>query len=48
VTAAGEERFLAYGITDRGRYIKVSFTERSNERIRPITAFDMARKEIKR
>jgi len=42
----GEERFVARGITARSRYLNIPYTER-NERIRPITAFDMTRREIK-
>jgi uncharacterized DUF497 family protein len=41
-----EDRFLIQGITARGRYLTVAFTERKG-RIRPITAWDMTRKDLK-
>jgi uncharacterized protein len=39
-----EERKLAYGITDAGRFLFVAFTVRNNK-IRVISARDMSRKE---
>jgi len=43
----GEERFLAHGTTKRGRYLTVVLTER-NGRTRPITTWDMTRKDRER
>jgi uncharacterized DUF497 family protein len=45
-THASEERYRAYGFTARGRYLTIAYTER-NEKVRPITAWDMTRKEKK-
>jgi len=42
----GEERFVAYGITAKGRLLTIAFTERRNL-IRPITGWDMTRQERK-
>lgn len=42
--ANDENRFLIHGTTARGRYLTVAFTERK-DRIRPITAWDMTRKD---
>jgi len=42
--ANDEDRFLIHGTTARGRYLPVAFTERK-DRIRPITAWDMTRKD---
>ena len=42
--AKGERRFLAYGMTARGRLLTVSYTERK-EQVRPITGWDMTRPE---
>ncbi len=43
---SGEDRFLAYGITAKGRLLTISFAERRNL-IRPITGWDMTRQERK-
>jgi len=40
----GEERFRAQGITNWGRYLTVAYADR-NEKVRPITAWDMTRKD---
>jgi predicted DNA binding CopG/RHH family protein/uncharacterized DUF497 family protein len=40
-SADDEIRFLAYGITAKGRFLTVSFTERHGK-VRPITAWDRA------
>jgi uncharacterized DUF497 family protein len=45
-TQDGENRFRAHGTTARGRYLTVAYVERC-ERIRPITAYDMTRKDKK-
>jgi uncharacterized DUF497 family protein len=45
-TKNGEERFLAFGVTARGRYLTIGYIER-DELIRAITAWDMTRKERK-
>jgi len=42
----GEERFVAYGLTVKGRLLTICFTERRNL-IRPITGWDMTRQERK-
>jgi len=36
-----EERYLIFGMTKRGRYLVVSYTERDNNRIRLISAREM-------
>ncbi len=43
----GEERFWAHGITAGGHYLTVAYMER-NERVRPITAYDMDQKDKKK
>jgi uncharacterized DUF497 family protein len=45
-TKDGEERYQAFGVTARGRYLTVGYVERA-ELIRAITAWDMTRKERK-
>ncbi len=45
-TQDGEARYQVGGFTVKGRYLTVSYTER-DEMIRPITAWDMTRKERK-
>lgn len=40
-----EDRFLTFGRTSQGRLLVVSHTDR-NDRIRPISAREMTRKEI--
>lgn len=39
-----EDRFLTFGLTSDGRFIVVSHTDR-NDKIRPISAREMTRKE---
>jgi hypothetical protein len=45
-TQDGERYYSAYGFTARGRYLTVGYVERG-DRIRPVTAWDMTRKERK-
>jgi uncharacterized DUF497 family protein len=45
-TQDGEERYQAFGVTARGRYLTIGYVER-HELIRAITAWDMTRKERK-
>jgi uncharacterized DUF497 family protein len=45
-TQEGEERFQVGGFTTKGRYVTVCYSDRG-EMIRPITAWDMTRKERK-
>jgi len=40
-----EDQFRAYGTTRNRRYVTVAFSIR-NEKIRPISAWDMERKEL--
>lgn len=42
----GEERTLAYGVTARGRFLAVAYTERATK-IRPITGWDMNKRELR-
>ncbi len=45
---AGNGKYAAYGQTDAGRYLLVVFAEKSEYRLRVITARDMTNAEKKR
>lgn len=48
ILKAGKERYTAYGQTDGGRYLLVVFAQKSENRLRVITARDLTAKEKKR
>lgn len=48
ILRAGKGKYAAYGQTDGGRYLLVVFAEKSDDRLRVITARDLTVAEKKR
>ncbi len=48
IAKAGQDKYVAYGQSDAGRYLLVVFAPKSERRLRVITARDMTAAEKKR
>ncbi len=42
----GEPRTIAHGVTAKGRFLTIAYTER-NGKIRPITGWEMTKRELR-